>query len=283
MCMARRGPWICSALSKLAIPEFRNDQTVTPLPLTAVQEIAHHRIVEALRRGGNPDPDLGPEKCVSEMLRGESLYNELPNNLCLYDPSKLKVLHSKLNPQPLEQRLPTHAKVLYERFSSYIEKTAEQVDQEFSDNMPAAPVPYWDPILKANKTMRRQFLARLSRVGLLGFRKRVKARVGIFFVRKKNPHEIRMIIDARLANRVHHKPPTTRLGAGSCYVDLDLSSENLGNYNPNDNVPIGSLGEEGYAQEADVSDCFYNFTTDPLSSWFGVDVDFFGGGLRANL
>ena len=76
-----------------------------------------------------------------------------------------------------------------------------------------------------------------------------------------------MIVDARLPNRMHHSPPVTRLASSACYRDLDLSSEGAC-------FPLGHSSADngtGCAQEADVSDCFYNYSIEELAEWFGVD------------
>ena len=114
--MPQRGHWICDSLSKLAIPEFdKHKHPVTAAP-TAVQAIALQRIAAALARAGNPDLDLSVSSCVNDMLKGQSLYEEMPSNLCLYDPAKLKILRTQLKPQPLDKRLSPHAKTTFQRF-----------------------------------------------------------------------------------------------------------------------------------------------------------------------
>ena len=55
------------------------------------------------------------------------------------------------------------------------------------------------------------------------FRKRIRSKVGIFFVRKKDPSAIRMIFDARITNCHHRRPPVTRLGSAVNYMDLRSS------------------------------------------------------------
>ena len=106
LCMPQRGHWICTSLSKLAIPEFNPYTHTCAQRPTVVQQIALDRIKHALLRDGNPDGDLSPASCLQDMLNGQSLYEEMPSNLSAYDPNKLKVLRSPLKPQPLRSRLP---------------------------------------------------------------------------------------------------------------------------------------------------------------------------------
>ena len=69
-----------------------------------------------------------------------------------------------------------------------------------------------------------------------------------------------MIIDSRVTNAHHRRPPITRLGSSINYAELDLSTENLGH--------LGCKDTCGSGTEMDVSDCFYQFE---LASWFGID------------
>jgi len=224
--MPQRGPWICNALSTLVQPEFNpHKNSHAAHGPSAVQTIALDRIHHALSIAGAPDASLTPDGCLRDMLKGQSLYGEMPNNLATYDRSKLRVLSSSLKPQPLIDRLPKHARALYSRFSTFVEKSESQIAREQNSDSYVPVTPYWDPILKNNKRERRSLLIALAKVGLIGFRLKIRSRVGIFFVKKKDPGAIRMIIDARLTNMMHHRPPVTKLASSSCYVDLDLSDE----------------------------------------------------------
>ena len=104
----------------------------------------------------------------------------MPSTLVPFDRNQLKILQTRLNPQPLVKRLPPNAKVLYKHFHRFIDKSEFQIAREASNSETALPKPYWDPVLRNSKRIRRQFLADLFSVGLLGFRRSIKSRVGIF-------------------------------------------------------------------------------------------------------
>ena len=84
-------------------------------------------------------------------------------------------------------------------------------------------------------------------------------------MRKKDPSAIRMIVDARITNCHHRRPPVTRLGSAVNYMDLGLSEELLGGQ---------AICENGYGwgSEMGVSDCFYRFDIKEMASWFGIDA-----------
>ena len=103
--------------------------------------------------------------------------------------------------------------------------------QELVQNPKACPVrPYWDPLLRRDVHARVDLIKRLHRVGIVEFRKKIKCSVGIFFVKKKSPDWIRMVIDARLTNFRHRTPPVARLGSGDNFTQLDLHGESLDHF-----------------------------------------------------
>ena len=154
-------------------------------------------------------------------------------------------------------------------------RTLPEIEQRLANDPDGCPrQPYWDPTLRRNKQLRLDFIKRLFDIGIISFRRRIKAKVGLFFVKKKDGM-IRLVVDARIPNFMHHSPPVTRLGSAACYVDLDLSSERLqtgfgeiGAFSGSEPFDVGS---PAYANEADVSDCFYQFIIEELGSSFGID------------
>ena len=70
--------------------------------------------------------------------RGESLYNEEPRNLTNYEFSKVKVLHSELNPRRLEDMLPQYARSVLQKYQNLIELS----NQELVDQGPIPIQPY---------------------------------------------------------------------------------------------------------------------------------------------
>eukprot|EP00972_Heterocapsa_arctica_P017129 2532660-Heterocapsa_arctica.AAC.1 len=67
--------------------------------------------------------------------------------------------------------------------------------------------PHTDPILAHNAKHYRQFVQKLDAVGLLRYTQRPREHVGIFFVWKRGRTAIRMILDARRANRIFRNLP----------------------------------------------------------------------------
>lgn len=183
-------------------------------------------------------------------MEGSASYSEVPNHLANYDPAKLKILRHGTSPRSIVDFLPVEAAALLKDFRNSI------VDQDSMAEVGGFS-PYWDPTLRFNKTARVDFVVRLFRAGLLTLRPVAKSHVGVFFVRKKTPDWVRMVIDCRGTNELHRPPPTTRLGSARCYSDLDLSQ-----------LPDGS---SGWGMEADVTDCFYRFGLEELAHYFAIN------------
>ena len=256
-----------NALNRLAGHKFEH-----PLPQhahrppTAVQERILSRVRSAIHEAGDCPDAMACDSALNELMRSHNLYDGEPGNLAQYDPSKLIVLRSVIKPRPLSDLLPPHVLPLFRRRHAHILRDPEEFQKFKRDNPDCCPrQPYWDPLLRHDPDLRIDFLQRLYTAGLLSFRTRIHSRIGIFFVRKKSPDAIRMVIDARITNAHHRQPPVTRLGSSINYGDLDLSPDSLGRRFSH------SAGSVGWGAEMDVSDCFYQFDLKEMGSWFGID------------
>ena len=235
-------------------------------PPTAVQTSLLTRVGHLLEEAGPCPEGLSPDAALRELMSSHNFYEGEPGNLAQYDPDKLKILRSRVQPRSLSELLPPHVLPLYRRRHAHTERSATEVAEFKSENPNNCPrQPYWDPKLRNDAEARTDFFVRLCKVGVLSFRTRIRSKVAIFFVKKKSPDAIRMIIDARITN-VHHRTPTvTRLGSAVNYSDLDLSDESLAENFGKENSEIG------WGSEMDVSDCFYQFQIKEMASWFGID------------
>ena len=247
----RRALWISDSLNRLAMHDMNSrDSTVlrSTQRLNAAQQYVAERVCKSLQMSGEPPSDLTPESAVSELLASDISYDGTPNNLAAYDPDKLKVLRSQIKPKKIVRFLPPEAAKLVEHYDSQILLPDAAESEAFQ--------PYWDPALRYDSKRRLDFILRLHRVGLVSFRRVPKSFIGAFFVKKKDPNAIRMVLDCRGTNRLHQPPPVTRLGSARCYSDLDLSNLESG---------------QGWGIEADVNDAFYNFSVPELTHYFAFN------------
>lgn len=247
----QRARWIGDSLNRLALHDgnsLNSPMISSARQPTVVQDYVNGRIVESLKLHGERPAGLSAESALSELQAAEVSYDGTPNNLANYDPAKLKILRSRVQPKRISSFLPAEPAKLVEHYESQI-LAPEQPDSEpFS--------PYWDPQLRYNKAKRLDFILQLHKSGLVSLRRSPKSFIGAFFVKKKTPDAIRMVLDCRGTNRLHQPPPTTRLGSARGYADLDLSKE-----------PEGS----GWGIEADVNDAFYNFSIPELTHYFAFN------------
>ena len=164
---------------------------------------------------------IPPTRAIRELLGNKNLYSQEPKNLAKYSADKLKVLKGAARPKDIRPFLPAFESALLNDYHRHIVRSPEEI-ADIADT--ADPIyPYWDPTLRTNENERWALFHRLWKVGLLSFRRKIKAPVGIFFVKKKTPDAIRMVIDARVANRFHQPPKHTPLGTAGAYSQLDLS------------------------------------------------------------
>ncbi len=256
---------MAAGLNKLSGMEFNQLKQLSHRPPTAVQELVLGRLRNAADMHGGVPEDLDPDSALRELMRTHSQYGD-PSNLATFDASKLKILKSKFKPKPLSDLLPPHVMPLFRRRHNTILKSPEEVDRELREHPHSCPKqPYWDPILKSDENVRGQFIGQLNRVGIVGFARSIRASVGLFFVKKKDPAYIRMVVDARISNFHHVDPPITRLGSGANFSDLELNKEIL-------STKLGCVSNDhvGYGAELDVADCFWQFRVDELAEWFGI-------------
>ena len=253
----RRGAWTARALNTLGLHGSNSDfdQQLKSVPPNKPQQAVASRILKCLRDAGDPPQGLTPLSAFESLGGGKCLYAEEPKNLAQYNFNKLKVVQSVLKPRSVEDMLPPYAKSILNKSQTMIEKSA----QELIDQGPVDIQPYWDPKLKHSASEKRRLIVALANQGLITFRTHIKERIGLFFVKKKTPEWIRMVVDARRVNASHKEPPSTRLSTPRSFLDLQLPVSR-------DDLPMA------YGIEADVCDCFYNYYCEALASWFGIDM-----------
>ena len=246
----RRALWIGDSLNKLAMPGQNSFSTVLSSERrpTGVQEAVRHRILDSLSQYGQRPEGMEPETALQSLQSAAISYDGMPNNLAGYDPDKLNVLRSQVTPKRITSFLPPEPAKLVHHYESQIVLPLSGEAKPFT--------PYWDPALKYDSGKRLDFILRLHRCGLVKLRRAPKSFIGAFFVKKKTPDAIRMVLDCRGTNQLHQPPPTTRLGSARCYADLDLSELRDG---------------EGWGIEADVNDAFYNFAIPELTHYFAFN------------
>ena len=171
-----------------------------------------------------------------------------------------------IQPQDICTPLPKNVASYLLNYRELIEKSPAELGADDTSRLPAKP--YWDPTLRGSRPLLLQFLYALHAKGFVGLRRRIKRKIDFFFLGGKDGNH-RLLVDARLPNASMQPPPITCLASAQCMAELDLSPQQLGSGTGPVGLIIAPAGNEG-----DVGDCFYNFTFDPLASWFGVDVPF---------
>eukprot|EP00435_Cladocopium_sp_Y103_P066043 s1362_g28.t1 len=227
------------ALNDLAGFKFDKMSQQPCRPPTKVQQQMIEHVQQLVQDSGGPPEGLTGQTSLAHLARSISSYDETPSNLADYDISKIKILRSQVRPKNLVDLLPTSVKPFITDLRRHVERDPLQVEAELAVDPGAMPkVPYWDPVLRSSPSERVNLMRRMFQIGLVDLQPVIRARAGLFFVKKKTPGAIRLIVDGRQANFNHRKPPVTRLGSASCLAELRLQH-----------------GQTGYARELDVSDC----------------------------
>ena len=146
-------------------------------------------------------------------------------------------------------------------------------------------VPYTDRVLERSQRKYRALMRQLHAAGLLQFTLRPRSTVGVFFVKKKAPRSLRLILDARLTNMMMRPPPGVCLAGPECFSRLEAQLP----------VGISASSERGQALlagmrfsfgTADIADAFHRLRIGPeLGEFFAYPIQPSGariwpGGLR---
>eukprot|EP00435_Cladocopium_sp_Y103_P021954 s1233_g5.t1 len=253
------------ALNKLAGSKFNDASQLFHRPATVVQSAAVENTRSVVSEAGDCPADLCGRTALQDMMKSHPMYGE-PSTLVGFSAEKLKILKSTVKPKPLQDLLPGQVLPLLNRWKTHIELTPGEIAKRRNDDAQFCPAkPYWDPLLKSCKSTRTKLFVDLWRVGVISFRTSVKSHVGLFFVRKKDPAYIRMVVDCRIANAHHRAPPVTRLGSGANFAGFDLSDSAL------ERIQDSPQQHIGYGTEMDVADCFYQFSLPQCAKWFGIN------------
>eukprot|EP00435_Cladocopium_sp_Y103_P003230 s1575_g1.t1 len=140
---AQRAIWIGDSLNRLALHDLNSHSSPvlsSARQPTVVQDYVIDRIVDSLKLHGDMPDGLSAESALSDMQAAEISYDGTPNNLANYDPEKLKVLRSRVQPKRITNFLPAEPSKLVEHYESQI------LAPEASDSEPFSP--YWDPQLR---------------------------------------------------------------------------------------------------------------------------------------
>lgn len=99
-------------------------------------------------------------------------------------------------------------------------------------------------------------MRKLYKIGYLRFTRKPLCRAGMFFVHKSDGERIRLIVDARPANQIFHKPPGVELCTGEGFSRIEL--EVPVNIKPGTREFEEHLRSRGLVFGlADVKDCFH--------------------------
>ena len=95
----------------------------------------------------------------------------------------MKILSRKLDPIPAQEVASPSARMYLEHFESLVERPVQEL--EALRNSQTLVNPHWDIKLKTSLKARMQLYQKLHRCGLLTYRWREKARVGVFAGQEK--------------------------------------------------------------------------------------------------
>ena len=204
--------------------------------------------VDGLACGQKPSGVIdGFEAALRSLLKGGTPYDMEASNVSLasYQPGLLSI------PDDVHD-CPDLSSVLSMEDRQYLEddklmlKSVEDLEQGSIIN------PYWDPKLRADKKAYRGLVQRLHQIGYFTYTTAPKCQVGVFFVWKSSRTKLRMITDARVANRHFVDPPGVSLLSGEGFGRIEVKLEDATWFDEmiGDRLSI-------HVGLSDVKDCFH--------------------------
>ena len=188
-----------------------------------------------------------PEAALRSLLKGASPYDLGISNetLAPYQYDLVSV------PQDIKG-CPDLVDVLDAHDRSFLEQERELMMKSASEVESSKLVPYWDPVLKHNKRAYYRLVRRLQQIGYFTYTLDPKCKIGVFFVWKSSRTRLRMITDARSANRLFKEPPGVSLMTGEGLGRIEVACGETVFSDP-DAIDALSI----YIGLSDVRDCFH--------------------------
>lgn len=242
-----------SGINRLA--GFDDCSTWPTRALNSAQRSAISHVLEAHRRRAPPVVQETPQAALEQLLRkkasGYSDVPDAPGQLASYVRDKLSLPRGQSDPVDLKSILPSRERHQLQSFETEMllspEEMAAVQEQGFEGDM------YIDPLLDFDSKKYHEFVGDLYRCKLLRFTKHPRCQVGVFMVTKKGDKQ-RLILDARPANRLFRRPPTTILGSSEAWNRLEVKE-----------------GCELFVAQEDVKDFFYRLQIDKeLGEYFSL-------------
>ncbi|CAK0822447.1 unnamed protein product, partial [Prorocentrum cordatum] len=227
--------------------------------VTSAQQSILDRVAERVDDQFPAPPDASFSSALPDLLKCADMYltsessSRVPIQL-----ERLKILQNSTMPKEALDVVGADARKLLADPWRYIERRANDVE---ADGPP--PRPYTDPRLRFSRKLMKELVLTLHRGNLVVFRPSVKAFIGLFTVVKKDGWWQRLIVDARVPNHWHRRPPHSYLATPGAASALDLSDAAL------EPGAAGSLELCGAA--VDLQDGFYQLGFKVMSDWFGID------------
>ena len=236
---------------------FFNRTKIADILFTAVQKLMMEDLRKRIPNYGDKANNLHDEQSLREFLQHANLYTQEANNVAKFDAKEIKILSRKFEPIPAAEVASPIVSKFLDNFKNLVERSVQKLEDIRADKPLIEP--HWDVRLKSSKSSRMSLYKQLFDCGLLTFRWRQKARVGIFAVKKKENkpgNSQQLIVDCRQSNALLRKSPTTRLSTPVNLTSMDFSNTTM-DEDGFDSFEDGSFHPN--METGDVGDCFYNF------------------------
>ena len=137
------------------------------------------RLRAAVDSAGERPPEYLRERALLGLLKTDNLYDSAPSSVRAFDPSKLKILRKNPNPKLVGDVCPPAVVEVFDNLDERIRKSDAEIEACRLGEAP--PEPCWNATLRDDRSERISFIRKLVGLRLVGFRLRLRGRIGVFF------------------------------------------------------------------------------------------------------
>ena len=174
-----------------------------------------------------PAPEsMTPQAALRQLLQkaGSSYGEGQPGQVVSYIRDRLSLPRDQAEPVMLEELLPRKELQMLIDFREHMMLSSEELAGVLEKGLENDK--YFDPLLDSCPRKYHELIADMYGAKLLGFTTQPKVQVGLFCVSKKAGKQ-RLIVDARRANKIFKKPPSTVLGSVEAWGRLECEEDEL--------------------------------------------------------
>ena len=261
---------ICGALNWMHGAAF----TLQPRVASAAQQEVQRRLAILTDSAWPREVPPLPETALRELLKGRCIYevDGTPLNLAAFTDGTLSLPSDVSDAPRVLDLLPEGARFFLKDIERMMRPAAETATMR--EEQPI--VPYTCRSLRTRRIYKKM-IGMLQSRGMLRWTTRPRCHVGVFFVKKKDPTKLRLILDCRVANQYFADAPGSVLGGAEALSRIEVELPDT--LDPKSDEASELLDKmRVHLGVGDIADAFHRLVMpESMSPWFAFPYDVLAG------